>query len=129
MSESVEPLLALFEDSKELGVSSAALESLGAFGKIKNKRVKILTTCTKEVGRYQPGTAARPKSGQGGVSPGYDSPPGYSRGEAGTASRWATLAPILPKAMNQLTGQNLTSPQQWFQVVKETKDLNALFNE
>lgn len=127
-SETVEPLLALFEDSKEMGVASAALESLGAFGKIKSKRVKILTTCTKEIERVQPGTSARPKSGSGGVSPGYDNPPGSSKGQAGAAGRWATLAPLLPKAMNQLTGQNLGSPQQWFQVVKDTTDLNSLFN-
>jgi hypothetical protein len=99
------------------------MEALGAFGKIKNKRVKILTTCVKTVERVQPGTRARPKAGQAG--PNDD--PGYTNGGVGSSSRWGALAPVLPKTLNQLTGQNLGSAPQWFQVVKDTSDLNTLF--
>jgi hypothetical protein len=129
VSECVEPLLVLFEDSKETGVAAAALEALGAFGKIKNKRVKILTTCVKNVERSQPGTSNRPKGGQAGVGNGADNPPGYTRGDAGPGARWGALAPVLSKSMNALTGQNIGAPQQWFQLLKDTKDLNSLFNQ
>ena len=125
-SESVEPLLALLENSKEMGVATAAMEALGAFGKIKSKRVKILETCVKMVSQIQPSNVRKPKSTGSGVDPNSG---GYTAGGGGATARWSALAPVLPGAMNKLTGQNLGSPQQWFQVVKDTRDLNSLFNQ
>jgi hypothetical protein len=125
-SETVEPLLGFVENSKEMGVAAAALESLGSFGKIKSKRVKILETCVKVVSQVQPGGRGRPKAGQGAMDPNAQ---GYSNGTSSATARWGALAPVLPASMNKLTGQNLGSPQQWFQVVKDTTNLNTLFNQ
>jgi hypothetical protein len=122
-TECVEPLLKLMEDSKEMGVAASALEALGAFGKIKNKRVKVLVACVKAVQRVQPGGVTKPKTGQ----PDPSGNTGYTSGDGGPSARWGALAPLLPKTLNQLTGQNLGSAPQWFQVVKDTRDLNTLF--
>jgi hypothetical protein len=127
VSETAESLLTLFEKSKEMGVAAAALESLGSFGKIKSKRVKILETCVKSVSQVQPGGRGRGSAGQGSLDP--DASGGTSGKQGGSSARWGALAPVLPGAMNKLTGQNLGSPQQWFQVVKDTPNLNSLFNQ
>lgn len=123
VSESVEVLLAMVEDSKVLDVATAALESLGSFGKVKSKREKILTELCKTVARWVPSTVRKPKSTGGAEDP------GSTNGGGEASQRWTTLAPVLPKTLNQLTGQNVNTAEQWFQVVKDTKDLGSLFRE
>lgn len=126
--ESADPLLRLFEDSKHVGVASAALEALGGFGKIRARRVKILETVVKNVQKDQPGGRGSARGGGGGIDDSAPPPP-PPPDSAGPGARWATLSPLLPKALNALTGQNVGSAAQWFQLVKDTKNLNDLFAE
>jgi hypothetical protein len=122
-SDCVEPLLGMVEDSKVVEVSAAAMEALGSFGKIKNKREKILTELCRTVAKWTPAGVARPKQ----TSPGTDDSGGSTTGESTVGKRWTTLAPILPTTLNKLTGQKVNTAEQWFQVVKDTPDLGVLF--
>jgi hypothetical protein len=123
VSDCVEALLGMVEDSKVIDVSSAALESLGSFGRVKNKREKILTELCKTIAKWTPAGVARPKS----TNAGTDDSTGMTRGDSEASVRWTTLAPLLPKVLNRLTGQNVTTAEQWFRVVKDTPDLTVLF--
>lgn len=123
VSDSVEPLLGMVEDSKVLDASAAAMESLGSFGRVKNKREKIMTELCKTVAKWTPAGVARPKS----TNPGTDDSGGTTRGDSEVSVRWTTLAPLLPKTLNRLTGQNVNTAEQWFRVVKDTPDLTVLF--
>lgn len=125
-SELVEPLLALVDDSKSMEAAQAALTSLGAFGKLKSKRVKILESLVKSVEKCQPGGRPGFRPGPGGID---DSAPGVPppADSAGPTARWAALSPLLPAALNALTGQNVPTPSQWFQIVKDTADLDGIF--
>lgn len=126
-SELVELLLGFVDDSREMAVSSAAMEALGAFGKVKSKREKVLVTLVKILKPLQPGGVARPKStGNGSLDPG-DTSSGSTNGEGSAAARWTTLSPLLPTTLNRLTGQNLPSALQWIQVVNDAKDPGKLF--
>jgi hypothetical protein len=121
----VEPLLEVVEDSKALGVAAAAMESLGAFGECKRKRTKILEDLVKTVERVRPGGPQRGKENQ--TNP--DAPLGNNQGSS-ASERWNALAPVLPKALNQLTGQKFLSHEDWFAIVKENKrGLGRLFKE
>jgi hypothetical protein len=123
VGDSVEPLLGMVEDSKVMAVCSAAMESLGAFGKVKNKREKILTGLCKTVAKWVPSTVRKPKSTGG------PSDPGYTNGGGEASQRWTALAPILPKTLNDLTGQRVNTAEEWFRVVKDTPDLGVLFRQ
>lgn len=123
--ETADTLLRLFEDSKHVGVATAALEALGSYGKVRARRVKILETVVKNVQKDQPGGRGSARGG-GGIDDSAPPPP-PPPDSTGAGARWAALSSVLPKALNALTGQNVPTAAQWFQVVKDTKNLNDLF--
>ena len=118
----VEPLLKLFEKSKHMGVSARALDSLGAFHDVKNKRCKIVKVVIETVRKYKPGV----KGNEKGFLPGEEA---RITGE-GARSRWETLAPIVPKMLGRLTGNEMYGAKidDWFTMYDENKrDLQSLF--
>lgn len=118
----VEPLLKLFEKSKHMGVSAKALESLGSYHAVKNKREKIVKVVIETVRKYKPGV----KGAEKGFLPGEEA---RITGE-GARSRWSTLSPIVPKMMGRLTGNEMYGAKvdDWFTMYDENKrDLDQLF--
>lgn len=131
----VEPLLAMVDSSKNYAVAAKALDALGAFGAIKNKRERILVELTKTVMKNRPG-----QKGQAGGGGGEDTGSGpsgsdgniggdaYGNPNGGNAARWPALSAALPKALNELTGTSCNSAEDWSTMVKEHKDnLKVLF--
>jgi hypothetical protein len=131
-SDLVEPLLQIVDDSKVFATSAAAMEALGHFGACKHKREKILLELAKTVEKNKPGQRPRPNSNQGGgldPDPSVAGTTGTGR-QSETAARWIALAPVLPKAANELTGQKLQTAEEWFDLVKENKSrLEKLFRD
>ena len=127
----VEPLLKIVDRSKTFRIAADAIKSLGHFKTCTRKREKILEELVKSVKKNKPG--GRPGMRGGGTS-GMDPNGGYGStsapmGQEGSpAARWSTLSPVLAKAMNQLTGQKLTSAEDWFIAVHDAKGhLDSLF--
>jgi hypothetical protein len=120
----IDPLFKVLEDSKNAAVAAEAMEALGAFGRHKRRRARLLEDLVKCVQRVQPGGKGQAgKDNQTNPEAGV----GNKQGD-GAQARWTTLSPVLPKTLNQLTGQSFTSTEDWFAVVKEHKrDLGALF--
>ena len=125
--ENVDPLLLVFEKSKHMGAAAAALEALGGFREVKSRREKILETVAKSVQQNMPGSRPGPRGGAGGVG---DPPPdtGTPNPSGSDANaRWAALAPVLPRALNQLTGRNYPTAEQWFLMVRQVAHVSELF--
>jgi hypothetical protein len=122
----VEPLLKMVDDSKNFEAAAQAMRALGGFGKVKRKREKILEELVDSVQRSKPG--GRPGNrGSNEVNPDASHSPGK---EGDPSSRWPKLAPALVESLNQLTGQKMTSPEDWFDVAKENKGkLGRLFKD
>jgi hypothetical protein len=120
--DAVPHLLRLVEKSKVFPVAAAAMRALGNFGESRRHREKILEEIVTTVRRAQPGAG-------GGMSK-SDPDTGESvGGKNGAAdSRWGVLSPALVEAANRLTGQNASTPQDWFDLYdRHKRDLRGLF--
>ena len=141
-SSLVEPLLQIVDASKNFAVAAKAITALGAFGAIKSKRERILVELAKTVQKAQPGGKGKYGGGGGGGEGAIGGSDGGSSGNdgdaggdgaGGTASqgssaRWPALSAALPAALNQLTGTQAGSAEDWFGLVKQHKGkLSALF--
>jgi hypothetical protein len=50
--------------------------------------------------------------------------------EGGAGSRWGALTAVMTESLNTLTGRTLTSPDEWFDAVKENRSrLATLFDD
>ena len=146
-SSLVEPLIEIVDSSKNVAVAAKAIDALGYFGAVKNKREKILLELCKSVQRNMPGQRGSQAGGAGGdgaitggsangdggastsgMDGSVDTGPGtYTSGQAASA-RWPALSEALPAALNKLTGTVCSSAQDWFAMVKEHKSsLKILF--
>jgi hypothetical protein len=119
------PLLKIVENSKNLGVAARAVTALGKFrDSAFSRRKKILLDLTDTLMKDMPGG---PSQGKENRQTG-DYIPGKS-GHGGSA-RYATLAPLIPQALNELTGQEFQTLEEWMRVVSEQKrNLQDLFLE
>jgi len=137
-SSLVEPLLAIVDASKNYTLAAKAIEVLGAFGAVKNKREKILTELTKTVAKSRPGAKGKYGSGagtgEGNTNPnpngegGSGEGSGYGTSNQPNSARWPALAAALPGALNALTGSSQGTAEDWIAQVKEHKDnLKVLF--
>jgi len=129
-TETAEPLLLIFEKSKDMGAATASLEALGRFREVKNRREKILETVAKNVQKNMPGTRAGPRGGgSGGVGdPVPDSStaaPNPNGSDPG--ARWAALSAVLPKALNELTGRSIATTEAWLHAVRQVDKTSELF--
>jgi hypothetical protein len=114
-SENAEPLLTIYDKSKHMVATTAAMEALGAFRTVRSRREKILETLVTDVKRVKPGGRPGVRGGGGsgmGEDPGGTGSNNPSPGDP--AARWGMLSPLLPKVCNQLTGQNIGSAEMWF---------------
>jgi hypothetical protein len=147
-SSLVEPLLDIVDASKNVACAAKAVDALGYFGGVKNKREKILVELCKSIQRNKPGqkgSQAGGGSGDGAISGGGGSGDGgatgggmdgsvdsgssgsFTAGQAASA-RWPALSAALPGALNKLTGTVCGSAEDWFGMVKEHKSsLKLLF--
>jgi hypothetical protein len=121
----VEPLLNIVTESKNYTVAANAMQALGCFKDAKKKREKILEELTKTVLKDKPGVTPRAyrenQTNPDGASPGN---------QAGAQNRWVTLSTVLATALNKLTGQNISTPEEWGEAVKSRKGrLGDLFRE
>jgi len=116
----VVPLLRVVDKSKNYRVAAAAMQALGCFGRCKRYRVRILEELSKTL---MPDMPSRPKRG-------HEKDDTYIPPKNGTAgtSRWAALSPVLPGALNDLTGRTLNGIGEWLDMVDDYKnDLDVLF--
>jgi hypothetical protein len=120
-----EPLLAIVNDSKNFAAAAKAITALGAFGKSKAKREKIFETLLKSVVRNQPGGV--PNGDRENVA---NPDGGLGQQTRDGSGRWKTLSPVLPAALNQLTGRNEATVDGWSSTVKAVRGkISDLFLE
>lgn len=115
VADYVDPLLTMVDESKNMAVASASMTALGSFRTVKSKRVRILQALVKTVEKTRPGV--RPGRPDEDLDPARSDP----------TNRWQALSPVLPSALNALTGQTISTADEWFQVVRQARDLNGLF--
>jgi hypothetical protein len=121
--ETVPPLLVIVEKSKRLDAAVAAMKALAHFGESKRMREKIVSTLVETTRKSVPGVAYRD-----GSIPGV--PPGTVRTGDEAASRWDALSGQLAQTLNQLTGQNVASAQDWFDLYDRYKNsLGQIFTQ
>ncbi len=76
-----------------------------------------------------PGTRPGPRGAGGGVGdPVPDTGTPNPNGSDANA-RWGALAPVLPRALNRLTGRNIATAEQWFMMVRQVDRTAQLFAE
>jgi len=119
-----QPLLKIVDKSKHYGAAAKAMEALGNYRASKRYRERILEELAATLRRDVPGGAKRGHESQ--VANAWI--PG--RNGTGGTERWNALAPLLPKALNALTGQNVPSALDWMETVKTYKrNLSDLFTD
>jgi hypothetical protein len=120
--DAVPHLLRIVEKSKVFPVAASAMRALGNFGASKRQRTRILSELVTTVRKNVPGGRGMSK---------YDPTSGESVGgkNPGEETRWGTLSPAMVAALNQLTGQNVSTPQDWFDLYdRYKKNLGDLFS-
>jgi hypothetical protein len=115
----IQPLLKIMRKSKNLSAAAKALRTLGAF-KGSKQRAKILDELISVTIKERPGVRGR------------DNTVWYGPRQTGeqARNRWQALAAPMVAAANELTGQDLRSPEAWFQVWRDNRrNLGGLFQE
>lgn len=114
------PLLRIVDKSKHYGVAAQAVRALGKFRECTRYRERIVEELAKTLRSDMPAAPKRGRSTQDAYIPG-------KHGHAGTA-RWVALSRVLPRALNELTGQRVASVGDWLALIQEyRRDLGALF--
>ncbi len=123
----VAPLLKIVCKSKTLGVAADAIQSLGRYGRCEKKRVRILTTIVDSVRKDRTGGVAGgggsggARGGSGGTSTNPEQGPLPPARAGSTSNRWGTLSRVLPGAMNELTGQDIGTADEWIDLVRDSR--------
>lgn len=125
----VGPLLKIVTKSKTFGVAADAIQSLGRYGRVEKQRVRILKTVVESVRKDRAGALSGGGSGggaRGGGGGGMSTDPeqgGSLPARSGGAAngRWRALSSVLPGAMNDLTGQDVPSVDDWIRLVKDNR--------
>ena len=114
------PLLRIVDRSKNYEVAARAVRALGRYGRCERYREKILKELAVTLRSDMPAAPKRGRDTQDSTIPG-------KQGHGGTA-RWRALSRVLPRALNELTGQDIASVGDWLALVREhRRDLGALF--
>jgi hypothetical protein len=128
--EAVRPMLNLEQDSDVYTVNVAAIKSLSNYGDVKRWRVTILKDMVDDIRKDRPGISYRWKGGNNINGPAArvrTRPRGISTGEE-SRTRYEALAGEVCAACNKMTGQNVASPEDWFDLVEKYKtNLEALW--
>jgi hypothetical protein len=119
----VRPLLDIVEDSENYTVAAQAVAALGKFKEVRwASHKRILETLGDTLVKDMPG----------GPSRGHSDPTSGSyipakEGSAGNA-RWGILSVAIPKGLNELTGQEFRTMDDWMAMIREHRhDLKVLF--
>lgn len=119
-------LLKLVEKSKVTGVAIGAMQALAKFGHNKRTREKILMALVETVKKDKPGTRPNDRSG---ANPSTGDPAHVPYSYGGPTGRWNALSPALPGVLNELTGEEFHSVEDWAQAVGNyKKNLEQLFS-
>ncbi len=113
----VVPLMALVKDSKVPDVAASALKAFAGYGGSKRLRNLILRDLVATVSKDQPGVGKRWEGG--GDSGPYET--GRTRTGDDQASRYQMLSAALVPTLNQMTGQNCGSAEDWFALYDKYK--------
>lgn len=116
-------LLKIVDDSENYLVAAKAAEALGKFRDVDFRyHKKILEELGKTLIKDMPGSPSR---GKGDPTTGAYIP--GKQGDAGTA-RWSLLSVAIPKALNELTGQQFGTMGDWMAMIDEhERNLKILF--
>src|SRR5262245_37387598 len=115
-------MIGIVENSKRFEASTAAMKALGKFGASKRMRNRIVTDLVSTVRKDVPGVGYDPDKGD----PSQRQKKVRTGDEA--ASRWDALSAALVPCLNELTGQNAASAQDWFSLFDQYKrNLDSLF--
>jgi hypothetical protein len=119
--EAVVPMLLLEEKSDVYSVNVAAIKSLSLYGDVKRWRVRILKDLVDDIRKDRPGISYK-WQGTGGIGGGnrQRTRTPFRSGEA-SRTRYEALAGEVCAACNKLTGQNVASPEDWFDLVEKYK--------
>ena len=104
------PLITILKKSKNLAAAAKALHTLGAYGESR-QRSRILGEIIAVTLKEKPGMRGRDNTVVYGPR---------ASGE-GTRNRWQALSHRMVTAANELTGQDLSSPDDWFQAWRSNK--------
>lgn len=127
-SENAEPLLTIYDKSKHMTATTAAMEALGSFRPVRSRREKILDALVTDVKRVKPGGQPGQRGGSGlGVGEDAGGTGTNSPSPGDPSARWGALSPLLPKVLNLLTGQNIGSADMWFVAWDDAKRPADLF--
>jgi len=114
----VNPLLAIVAKSRVYSVAAVAVQALGSYGENKRVRVRILGALVNEVRKSRPGSSALEK---GGTSNNDPDEYGSTSNRSGESNRWDTLSPAFVEAANRLTGKDVPSAEDWFEIYDRHK--------
>ena len=101
--KSVKALLELAAKSKDNQVAAHAVMALGNFGEDKRARVTVLEELMSVVQRIKPGHSTSKQTSPEAME------------------RWGTIQPAMLGALNQLTGQNVATFEDWEELWREHK--------
>lgn len=117
--DNVGALLVLVNKSDILPVAAGALKALSNFGQSKRMREKILDELVGTVEKDRPGISYRWR-GAGNMGTRFRTSNGIRTGED-ARNRYEALAGEMCTGLNKLTGQNVASPEEWFDLRKKYK--------
>ncbi|MHC5010053.1 MAG: HEAT repeat domain-containing protein [Planctomycetota bacterium] len=107
----VPPLLGIVKRSANPIVAAKAMRALGHFGESTAYRIRILRVLIEVV------EEARDEQLRSGGQNGED-----ASDPLGPAARWAALGGALTPTLNELTGQKLHTPYDWFELYEANHD-------
>jgi hypothetical protein len=120
----VPPMIEIVEKTKVFPLAVACMKSLSAFGLNKRVREKILVALVDSLEKDRPGLSYRWRS------TGNDDATRTDKTASGedARTRYDALAGEMCSALNKLTGMNVATPEEWFDLKKQYKsDMKALF--
>lgn len=121
-SSLVKPLLEIVLKSKTYAIAAKCVATLGHYKDIKRSRNTIVETLLKALKKCKPGGRPRMRGGSTSMDGSGGDMGGSGSGQGGGAgARWAALRGAVPRALQNLTGQEFGGTDEWLAVLKEYK--------
>jgi hypothetical protein len=114
-------LVGLVKDAKRMEVAQAAMKALGSYGANKRVRARIVGDLVATVRKDRPGVGQRPDYSSGTMQPTARIRTGDDQ-----VSRWEALSGALVQTLNKMTGQNVGTAEDWFDLYDRYKGRPAV---